>query len=117
MSTTLVPPTWYVIRPRSQTLRVFPTIAEVATALVMLGPTSATVSAITGTRTRSLTETELHELRQRVRAHRLHADEAHARRNEQPLSPRPIASRDHPSRRDISDAGRKGGDNVPAVNH
>lgn len=78
MSTTLIPPSYYVVKPRGQTARVFPAIAQAATTLVMLGGTPATVSAITGSRTRSLTETELRELRQRVRAQRLHARAAQA---------------------------------------
>jgi hypothetical protein len=63
MSTSLLPPTWYVVKSHSQTLRVFPTIAQVAIALVMLCPTPAAVGAITGSRTRSLTETEPRALR------------------------------------------------------
>jgi hypothetical protein len=81
MSTTLVPPSYYVVKPRGGTARVFPTIAQAATAIVALARTPATVSAITGRRTRSLTDTELRELRQRVRAHRLHAGKPDAHKH------------------------------------
>jgi hypothetical protein len=63
MSTTLVPPTCYVVRPRGESPRVFPTIARAAAELVMLGPTAATVSVAIGARARSLTQQELGELR------------------------------------------------------
>lgn len=114
MSTTLISPTYYVVKPRGQTARVFPTIAQAATTLVMLGRTPATVSAITGTRTRSLTETELRELRQRIRAHRLYA-EGHARKHQQALSLTSVASRDRTGRRNEPAASRKDADRMPVV--
>jgi hypothetical protein len=94
MSTTLVPPTWYVIKPRGQTVHVFSAIAEVATALVKLGPTPATVGAIIGTRTRSLTETELRELRDRVRATTSTPTRHTARKHAQTISPYDAAGAD-----------------------
>ena len=75
MSTTLVPPTYYVVKPRGQAARIFLTTAQAATAIVGLGPTPTAVSAITGRRTRTLTHAELRELRQHVRAHHLASDE------------------------------------------
>ena len=65
-----------MVKPRGQTARVFPTIGQAATAIIMLPPTPTTVSAITGVRSRSLTDSELRELRQRVRAHRRPAGKA-----------------------------------------
>ena len=73
MSTTVLPLSYYVVKPRGQTARVFPTIAQAATAIAQLAPTLATVSAIPGRRSRRLTDAELRELGRRVRAHRLHA--------------------------------------------
>jgi len=73
MSTALLPPTYYVVKPRGQAARHYLTVAQAATAIAQLAPTPTTMSAITGSRTRSLTETELRELRQCVRAYRLHA--------------------------------------------
>jgi hypothetical protein len=66
VSTTLVPPSYYVAKARGLTARVLVTLAQAATAIVQLAPTPATV--ITGTRTRRLTDSELRELGQRVRA-------------------------------------------------
>jgi hypothetical protein len=99
MSTTLIPPNWYSVKPHGQTARVFPTIAQAATTLVMLGRTPASVSAITGSRTRSLTETELRELGQRVRAHRASASNIRAaREREKTPSDQPLAATgDHTS--------------------
>lgn len=73
MSTTLLPPSYYVVKPRDQTARVYATVAQAATAIVQLTPTPTTVSAMTGARSRSLTDAELRELGRRVRAHRLSA--------------------------------------------
>jgi len=69
-SVSLVPPSYHVVKPQGQTARVFPTVAQAATAIVGLGPTPATVSAMTGRRTRNLTGSELHELGELVRASR-----------------------------------------------
>jgi len=96
MSTTLLPPSYYVVKARGQTARVFPTIAQAATAIVQLTPTPATVSAITGPRSRSLTDTELRELGRRVRAHRLRASRATVDRRERSADNVRAIGRTHP---------------------
>jgi hypothetical protein len=117
MSTTLIPPTWYVVKPRGQTARVFPTIAQAATALVMLGPTPAIVSAITGSRTRSLTEIELRDLRQRVRAHRIRASSIRAAlEQERPRSDHPrAATHGHTSATNKPNPRRRGRSELSAI--
>jgi hypothetical protein len=70
MSTTLIPPSYYIVKPRGRTASVFPSIGQAAAAIVRLAPIPATVSAMTGTRIRRLTEVELRELGQRVRLRR-----------------------------------------------
>jgi hypothetical protein len=72
MSTTLLPPSYYVVKPRGHPARVYNTVTEVAAAIYVLAPTPATVSALTGTRRRSLTDSELHDLGQNVRFLCLH---------------------------------------------
>jgi len=57
-----------VVKARGLTTRVFVTLAQAATAIVQLAPTPATVNVITGRRTRRLTDSELRELGQHVRA-------------------------------------------------
>ena len=47
VSTTLLSPSYYVVKARDHTARVFPSIAQAATAIVQLTPT-ATVRGITG---------------------------------------------------------------------
>jgi hypothetical protein len=73
MSTTLLAPSYYVVKPRGQTARHYLTLAQAATAIAQLAPTPTTVSAITGSRARSLSDSELRELGRRVRAYRVHA--------------------------------------------
>ncbi len=72
MSTTLLPPSYYVVKPRGHPARVYNTLTEVAAAIYALAPTPATVSALTGTRRRSLTDSELRDLGQKVRFLRVH---------------------------------------------
>ena len=72
MSTTLVPPSSYVVDPRGRPARLYNTLSEVAAAIYLLAPTPATVSAVTGSRHRSLTDAELRDLGRDVRALRLH---------------------------------------------
>ena len=76
MSTTLVPPSYYVVKPRGLPARLYNTLSEVAVAIYLLARTPATVSALTGSRRRSLSDAELRELGRKLRAVRLHADEA-----------------------------------------
>jgi hypothetical protein len=76
VSTTLVPPSYYVVTPRGRPARLYNTLPEVAAAIYLLARTPATVSALTGSRRRSLTDAELHDLGRNLRAVRLHADEA-----------------------------------------
>ena len=71
MSTTLVPPSYYVVKPGGRPARLYNTLTEVAAAIYLLAPTPATVSALTGSRRRSLTDAELHDLGQSLRAVRL----------------------------------------------
>jgi hypothetical protein len=68
MSTTLIPPTYYVVKPRGESGQILPTIAQAARAIVRLAPTPVSVSALTGNRTRSLNDAELHDLGNRVRS-------------------------------------------------
>lgn len=76
MSTTLIPPSYYVVEPRGHAAGVYHTLTEVAAAIHLLAPTPATISALTGTRRRSLTDAELHDLGQDVRSLRLHTRNA-----------------------------------------
>jgi hypothetical protein len=76
VSTTLVPPSYYLVDPRGRPARLYNTLSEVAVAIYLLTPTPATVSALTGSRRRSLTDAELHDLGRNLRAVRLHADAA-----------------------------------------
>ena len=68
VSTTVVPPSYYVVKARGLTTRVFVTLAQAATAIVQLAPTPATLNVITGRRTRRLTDSELREFGECVRA-------------------------------------------------
>jgi len=72
MSTTLVPPSRYLVKPDGHPARLYNTLPEVAAAIYLLAPRPAIVSALTGSRRRSLTDTELHDLGQAVRSLRLH---------------------------------------------
>jgi hypothetical protein len=71
MSTTMLPPTYYVVKPRGQTAVHLPTLREAAAAILRLAPTPVRVSVMNGIRIRSLTNAELRELGQHMRAHRL----------------------------------------------
>ena len=72
MSTTLIPPTYYVVKPHGHSGQILPTIAQAASAIVRLAPTPVAVSALTGSRTRSLSDAELRDLGNSVRFLRLH---------------------------------------------
>jgi hypothetical protein len=76
VSTTLVPPSYYVVKPRGRPARVYNTLSEVDVVIYLLARTPATVSALTGSRRRSLSDAELRELGRSLRAVRLHPDEA-----------------------------------------
>ena len=71
MSTTLVPPSRYLVQSHGRPPRLYNTLPEVAAAIYLLAPRPATVSAMTGSRRRSLTDAELHDLGQAVRSLRL----------------------------------------------
>jgi hypothetical protein len=73
VSTTLVPPSYYMVQPCGGRAQLHRTIANAATALSLYhsASTAADVYAVTGTRQRSLTESELRELGRQVRAWRL----------------------------------------------
>ena len=73
MSTTLLPPNYYVVKPRGQPARLYATVGEAAVALRLLAGSPATGTALTGSRPRSLTDPEQRELGRRVRALRLQA--------------------------------------------
>jgi hypothetical protein len=73
LSITLVPPNYYVIEPYGKPARLYRTKGQAAAALRPLAGSLATVSALTGSRPRTLTAAELRELGQLVRARRLHA--------------------------------------------
>jgi hypothetical protein len=72
MSTTLIPPSRYLVQSHGRPARLYNTLPEVAAAIYLLAPRPATVSALTGSRRRSLTDSELHDLGQAVRSLRLH---------------------------------------------
>jgi hypothetical protein len=76
VSTTLVPPVYYVVQPRDGRAQLHRTIANAAAALSLYhsASRSAEVFAVTGTRRRSLTQLELRELGRYVRAWRLVAE-------------------------------------------
>jgi hypothetical protein len=80
MSTTRSSSDYYVVKPRGQTARVYPSVAQAATAITQLASTPATVSVMTGRRTRSLTDTELSELGKHVQGARRHARPGQAER-------------------------------------
>lgn len=71
MSTTMLPPTYYVVKPFRQRSLLFPTIDQAAAAITGLAPTPVRVSVMNGIRIRSLTDAELRELGRRIRARRL----------------------------------------------
>jgi pseudouridine-5'-phosphate glycosidase len=71
VSTTLIPPTFYVVKPPGRPGCVYATIADAAGAIVMLGSSPAAVGAVTGRRARGLTESELNELERHVGARRV----------------------------------------------
>jgi len=72
VSTTLVPPSYYIVKPRGRPARLYNTLTEVAAAIYPLARTAATVSAVTGSRHRSLTHAELRDLGRSVRVLRVH---------------------------------------------
>ena len=74
MSTTLVPPSYYVVKPHGLPARLYNTLSEVAAAIYLLARMPANVSALTGSRRRSLTDAELHDLGRDLGAVRLHAE-------------------------------------------
>jgi hypothetical protein len=88
MSTTLVPPSYYVVKPKGQPARRYRTVADAAAAIVQLAPTLATVGVVTGSRRRSLTDAELRELGRRVRTCRLMG--RHGERNERERATREL---------------------------
>jgi len=62
MSTTLVPPTFYAVKAGARPARIYRTIAGAAAAVFVFDLLPSAVTAVTGSRTRRLTETELREL-------------------------------------------------------
>jgi len=88
MSTTLVPPTHYIVKQPGRSARVVKTIAQAAGAVVILGPTPAEVIAITGARTRRLTPAEQNELQTHIRAQRRAAAQPHAAQQSHARPPR-----------------------------
>ena len=80
MSTTLVPPRYYIVKPRGRIGCRFRTLAAAAEAIFRLAPLPATVEVVTVRRQRVLTAAELGELGRNVRACRLsparHSDSA-----------------------------------------
>jgi hypothetical protein len=74
MSTTLMPPTYYVVRPQGLPAYVYETVREAAGALHALAPTAAEVYVMTGRKRRSLSDHELRQMGRHVRARRLAAN-------------------------------------------
>jgi hypothetical protein len=66
VSTTLVPPTYYLVRPRGRPSRVYDTLSDVAAVIRLPAGTPATVNVLTGSRRRSLTDAELLDLGQHL---------------------------------------------------
>ena len=73
MSTTLVPPSYYIVKPRGRIGCRYRTLAAAAAAIFRLAPLPATVVVVTGGRRRGLTDAELVELGRNVRTCRLSA--------------------------------------------
>jgi hypothetical protein len=71
MSTTLMPPTYYVVRPQGLPAYIYETVREAAGALHELAPTAAAVYVMTGRKRRSLSEHELRLVGRHLRARRL----------------------------------------------
>jgi hypothetical protein len=116
MSTTLLPPTWYIIKPRGGRARIHDDRS---------GRDHAR-HARSHSRHRQRHHRNPHSELDRnptartstgVRAHRLHRRQGTRRKHERTHSPKSVALSDHHTcRRDILDAQRKDGDNTPAVN-
>jgi hypothetical protein len=66
MSTTLIPPSFYVVKAPARPARLYATAAEAAAAIAVLGSTPVAVGVATGARTRGLTESERHDLDRRI---------------------------------------------------
>lgn len=98
MGTTLVPPSYHVVKPRGRRERDYRTVADAAAATVKLVPIPAIVSASAARARRSLTETELRELGRNVRAWRLLASRP-GRRQRQTVGHGPPAVVPHRSAR------------------
>ena len=71
MSTTLVPPSYYVVRAQARPPRVCRNVADAAVAVLWLAPGPTTVRIVTGRRPRKLTAWELRELARAIRDLRL----------------------------------------------
>jgi hypothetical protein len=71
MSTTLMPPTYYVVRPQGLPAYIYQTVREAAAALHELAPTATAVYVMTGRKRRSLSEHELRQVGRHLRARRL----------------------------------------------
>jgi hypothetical protein len=89
MGTTLVPPSYYVVKPRGWPERRYRTVVDAAAAIVTLVPIPVIVSASTAGGRRSLTETELRELGRNVRVWRLRASRRTERRRQSVRHERP----------------------------
>ena len=80
VSTTLIPPMFYVVKPRGRPARVYLTITDAAAAIVVLGSPLAAVGVVTGRRSRRLTDRELPESARHIRARQLQASRGWATR-------------------------------------
>ena len=80
MSTTLVPPSYYVVKPPGQPAHTYRTVAEMAAAMYWFGRTRVAVGAVMGTQHRRFTDSELRELRRELRGRELHSQRLSARR-------------------------------------
>lgn len=87
VSTTLIPPTQYVVKPDGCRPQLFATISQAAVAIVQLTPVRMRVGAVTGMRTRELSDSELHELGCHIRVARLRARRARTSRTRAPRAP------------------------------
>jgi len=94
MSTTLVPPSLYAVRPSGRPAQVYETTAQAAAALLSIAPAAGVVYALTGGHPRSLSDVELRQVGRHLRARRL----ALAAANAVPATPTEVRA---PQRRPV----------------
>ena len=96
MSTTLLPPSHYVVRSRDHGPHTFPTLTQAAAELIRLDRIPVAVNAVNGIRARPLNDSERRELGQRVRAI-LREHPRPTRRAQAAATARTLSDRDEPA--------------------